>query len=148
MEWSIWRGVIFPGRGGGEILSLPGRTLEPLLQAIIPSNETHNITSRVELAVEKFRRRRSSLEDRRDAIRDLSDVLEYLRPRLNRVLTRQDENDLFNIANNFGIRHHNKKQKTDFDKAIWYSWIFYFYLATIHAAVRLLEKQNAHNQPS
>jgi hypothetical protein len=132
----------------GEILGLPGRTLEPLLQAIIPSNETNNITSRVELAVEKFRRRRSSLEDRRDAIRDLSDVLEYLRPQLNQVLTRQDENDLFNIANNFGIRHHNKKQKTDFDKAIWYSWIFYFYLATIHAAVRLLEKHDEHNPPS
>ena len=132
----------------GEILSLPGRTLEPLLQAVLPSSESDNITSRVELAVEKFRRRRSSLDDRRDAIRDLSDVLEYLRPQLDRVLTRQDESDLFNIANNFGIRHHNKKQRTDFDKAIWYSWIFYFYLATIHAAVRLLEKHDTQNQPS
>jgi hypothetical protein len=132
----------------GEILSLPGRTLEPLLQAVIPSRETENITSRVELAVEKFRRRRSSLEDRRDAIRDLSDVLEYLRPQLDRVLSKQDESDLFNIANNFGIRHHNRKQKTDFDKAVWYSWIFYFYLATIHAAVRLLEKRNVDDGPS
>ncbi len=132
----------------GDILGLPGRTLEPLLQAILPSRETDNITSRVEHAVEKFRRRTSSLEDRRDAIRDLSDVLEYLRPQLDRVLTRQDELDLFNIANNFGIRHHNKKQKADFDKAIWYGWIFYFYLATIHAAVRLLEKHDPHNQNS
>jgi hypothetical protein len=132
----------------GEILSLPGRTLEPLLQAVIPSRETENITSRVELAVEKFRRRRSSLEDRRDAIRDLSDVLEYLRPQLDRVLSKQDESDLFNIANNFGIRHHSRKQKTDFDKAVWYSWIFYFYLATIHAAVRLLEKRNVDDGPS
>jgi hypothetical protein len=132
----------------GEILSLPGRTLEPLLQAVIPSRETENITSRVELAVEKFRRRRSSLEDRRDAIRDLSDVLEYLRPQLDRVLSKQDESDLFNIANNFGIRHHNRKQKTDFDKAVWSSWIFYFYLATIHAAVRLLEKRNVDDGPS
>jgi hypothetical protein len=132
----------------GEILSLPGRTLEPLLQAVIPSRETENITSRVELAVEKFRRRRSSLEDRRDAIRDLSDVLEYLRPQLDRVLSKQDKSDLFNIANNVGIRHHNRKQKTDFDKTVWYSWIFYFYLATIHAAVRLLEKRNVDDGPS
>jgi hypothetical protein len=77
---------------------------------------------------------------RTDALRDLADVLEFLRPQLKSVLKSQDEADLFNIANNFGIRHHNEKQKTDYDEAIWLSWIFYYYLATIHAAVRLIEK--------
>jgi hypothetical protein len=48
---------------------------------------------------------------------------------------------LFNIANNFGIRHHNEKQKTDYDESIWLSWIFYYCLATIHAALRLIEKK-------
>ncbi len=63
-----------------------------------------------------------------------------MRPRLKTVLTTSDEADLFNIANNFGIRHYNQKQKTDYDEAIWLSWIFYYYLATIHAAIRLIEK--------
>lgn len=132
----------------GEILSLPGGFLEPLLQASVPSVDPSNVTTRVKSAVKKFRRRKSSIEDRSDALRDLADVLEYLRPQLKKVLRSQDEKDLFNIANNFGIRHHNERQKVDYDRAIWLSWIFYFYLATIHTAVRLVEKSEAGSRQS
>jgi len=47
---------------------------------------------------------------------------------------------LFNIANNFSIRHANEKQKNSYDKNIWYSWMFYFYIATIHALLRIKER--------
>ncbi len=124
----------------GEILELPEQCLDALLQAKLPAHDPANIEERVKAATLKFRRTRSSADNRRDAIRDLADVLEFLRPKLKQVLTSQDENDLFNIANNFGIRHHSDKQKTDYDKPIWYSWMFYYYLATIHAALRLIEK--------
>jgi hypothetical protein len=60
----------------------------------------------VNVAIDKFRRCGSTASDRRDAIRDLADILEFLRPQTKAVLTQQDESDLFNIANNFGIRHH------------------------------------------
>lgn len=80
------------------------------------------------------------MEDRKDSLRELADVLEYLRPEIKKVLDAKDENDLFNIANNFGIRHHNSQQKVDYDKSIWYSWMFHYYLATIHAALRLIAK--------
>lgn len=42
--------------------------------------------------------------------------------------------DLFQIANEFGVRHHNQKQKqkTNYDERIWLSWMFYYYLANIH----------------
>jgi len=123
----------------GEILALPEQGLDHLLRADLPGYDPQNVERRIEAAIHKFRSRRSSLDDRRDAVRDLADVLEFLRPQLGQVLTRKDENDLFNIANNFGIRHHNEQQKTDYDQAIWYSWMFYYYLATIHASVRLLK---------
>jgi hypothetical protein len=126
----------------GEILALSPTGFEPLLDAPLPHSDTKNVTARVEAAIHKFRRHRSSIEDRRDAVRDLADVLEYLRPKLKEVLVSKDEQDLFNIANNFGIRHHREGQKTDYDKAIWLSWVFYFYLATIQAAVRLIEKSS------
>lgn len=67
----------------------------------------------------------------------------YLMPLITgakRVLNRDDERDLFNLANNFGIRHHKPGQKTDYDQAIWHSWMFHHYLATIHACVRVIEK--------
>ncbi len=124
----------------GEILRLPDIGLETLLEAEVPSVDPENVNVRVEAAKLKFRRHKSSLEDRRDAIRDLADVLEFLRPKLKEVFMTSDENDLFNIANNFSIRHHNDKQKAQYDKPIWYSWLFYFYLATIHAAIRLIAR--------
>jgi hypothetical protein len=127
----------------GEILELADSGLEGLFEAPIPTDDPENIEARVASARSKFRRYKSSLDERRDAIRDLADVLEYLRPRLNAVITKKDEADLFNLANNFGIRHHNSSQKQDYDRAIWYSWMFYYYLATIHAALRLLAKQDA-----
>lgn len=130
----------------GEILALAEHGLDHLILAKLPMVDSKNVERRIETAVLKFRRYRSSQEDRRDAIRDLADVLEYLRPQLKKVLASKDESDLFNIANNFGIRHHNDQQKIDYDKPIWYSWMFYFYLATIHAALRLIKKeeQNTH----
>lgn len=125
----------------GEILALSDKGLENLLIADIPSCDPENIENRLNNAILKFRRYRSSVDDRRDAIRDLADILEFLRPKLNSVITKGDESDLFNIANNFGIRHHNDSQKTDYEKSIWYSWIFYYYLATIHAVLRLIEQK-------
>ena len=108
--------------------------------ADVPTQDP-NIAGRINAAVSKFRRYRSTFDERRDAIRDLADVLEYLRPKLKSVLTKADESDLFNLANNFGIRHHNQQQKTDYDQAIWLSWMFYFYLATIHVCLRMLNKK-------
>lgn len=124
----------------GEVASKADPGLENLFKTDLPRTDPDRVESRVHAAIAKFRRHRSSFEDRRDALRDLADVLEFLRPQLKSVLKSQDEADLFNIANNFGIRHHNEKQKTDYDEAIWLSWIFYYYLATIHAALRLIEK--------
>lgn len=127
----------------GEILSLAEPGLDDLYQIDALDYDPENVERRVEAAIVKFRRHHSSMDDRRDAVRDLADVLEFLRPQLRQVLTSKDESDLFNIANNFGIRHHNKGQKTDYDESIWYSWMFHYYLATIHASLRLLRRENS-----
>jgi hypothetical protein len=44
--------------------------------------------------------------DRRDAARDLADVLKFLRADAKEVLNSDDERDLLKLANNFGIRYH------------------------------------------
>lgn len=123
----------------GEVMELGPPGTAGLLQTDVPIAD-HNVSGRVNAAIKKFRQRRSTMDDRRDAIRDLADVLEYLRPQIERVLDKKDESALFNIANNFGIRHHNDKQQTGYDPAIWLSWMFYFYLSTIHAVVRMIDK--------
>lgn len=123
----------------GEITERAPEGTENLLSTTLPHDDA-NIQGRVQSAVTKFRRRQSTADDRRDAVRDLADVLEYLRPEAKKVLAKKDESALFDIANNFGIRHHNPAQLTDYDPAIWLSWMFYFYLATIHAVVRFIAK--------
>lgn len=122
----------------GEVLHRPEAGFEQIFNADVPSKDI-NIVDRINAATLKFRRHGSSIDDRRQAVRDLADVLEYLRPKVQALLTSKDENDLYNIANNFGIRHHNDKQKTSYDAAIWLSWMFYFYLATIHVVLRKIE---------
>ena len=124
----------------GEILELPEQGLEDLVLANLPPHDAENVEQRVESAIHKFRRYRSSLDEKRDAVRDLCDVLEFLRPQIKALISSQDESDLFNIANNFGLRHHENTQKQDYDKAIWYNWMFYYYLATIHACLKLIKK--------
>lgn len=131
----------------GEILTLSDEGLANLFEADIPSSDAENVKDKINNAINKFRRYKSTLDDRREAIRELADVLEFLRPQIKQIMSKQDESDLFNIANNFGIRHHNSKQQTDYDKPIWYSWIFYYYLATLHALLRMIEKQSK-NQPT
>ncbi len=122
----------------GDILHKPEEGFEKIFNADVPSKDM-NIVGRINAATTNFRRHGSSIDDRRQAVRDLADVLEYLKPQFQNLLTNKDEKDLFNIANNFGIRHHNDKQKTSYDAAIWLSWMFYFYLSTIHVVLRKIE---------
>ncbi|MCK4983043.1 MAG: hypothetical protein KAS17_08980 [Victivallaceae bacterium] len=130
----------------GEILSKPDIGFEKIFEADIVSTNK-DITERVDSAVRHFRRHGATLDDRRQAVRDLADIFEYLKPELNGILTKQDEKDLFNLANQFGIRHHNDKQKTNYDKALWLSWMFYHYLSTIHLVLRKIEKKQKKQNP-
>ena len=122
--------------------------LQHLLDAeIIPYDEA-NVDSKVRGAIIKWRNRHLSLTEKKDAIRELADVFEWLKKTkgLGTVLDGKDESAIFDIANNFAVRHHNPKQKSNYDRTIWYAWIFHFYLATYHAAVRLLVKKEKTSQ--
>src|SRR5690242_386644 len=75
----------------GEVLARSDPGLAPLHEAPLPTNDVDNVSTRVAAAQTKFRRHRSTFSDRRDAIRDLADVLEFLRPQLDGVLTNKGD---------------------------------------------------------
>lgn len=132
----------------GVVLALGTHGLQHILDAeIIPYDEA-NVDSRVRDAITKWRNRHLALAEKKDAIRELADVFEWLKKTkgLATVLDGKDESAIFDLANNFAIRHHNPDQKRNYDQTIWYSWIFHFYLATYHAAVRLLIKKEKEPQ--
>jgi hypothetical protein len=124
----------------GEIVEKAEKGIETLLSAKLPTSSGHHVQQRLEEAIGLFRRRHATLTDRHNAVRMLADILEELRPRLRGALAKKDESDLFNIANNFEIRHRNEKQKSQYDRSLWLSWMFYFYVATLHFAIRKLEQ--------
>ncbi len=124
----------------GLILVKDESGLANIYSANVPTDRD-DIKSKVDLAVQKYRQSRSNLEERRIAIRELADILEILRADAKKYVNKKDEDDLFNIANNFSIRHANDKQKIDYDRDIWYSWMFYFYLATIHVLLRIKDRK-------
>ncbi|GIO40773.1 hypothetical protein [Paenibacillus apis] len=127
----------------GEILAKGNNGLEEILEAEIPEYDNLNIDTKVKNAIKKWKNRNLSASERKQAVLDLADVFEWLKKtdKLSEALDKKDESALFEIANNFSLRHHNPNQKSNYDTNIWHSWIFHFYLATYHAVIRTLKKK-------
>jgi PcrA/UvrD tudor domain len=127
----------------GEVIRAAPEEMTGLLDQPVDPTAGADVLARVTEAVRKFRRRTATEGDRKDAVRDLADVVELLTDRAQDVLATADERDLFHLANKFGLRHANKEQKTAYDKAIWYDWMFYYYLSAIQAFTRTLGRRMA-----
>lgn len=128
----------------GQIEHIADDGLDQLIDAVLPTRDP-DIAQRVAGAIALYRNRGRTEEDLRLAVRELFDVLEKLRPEVKDEMLRSDEGALFNIANNFTIRHLNEQQKGNYDSAIWHSWMFYVNLATIHVITRLMNRK-AHQE--
>lgn len=105
------------------------------------SVDNDDMKTKIELAVQKYRESRSNLAEKRIAVRELADILEILKRDIKIYLNSKDEDALFNIANNFSIRHANDNQKIEYDRSIWFNWMFYFYLSTIHALLEIKKRE-------
>jgi hypothetical protein len=144
---SEWRAKINPllkfyGEGfalssEGEIVHLAPDGLERLLDSEAPVQSGDTNKAKLRNAVRTFRRGLSTRLEQKQAIRDLVDLLEFYRPQVKAHLLTKDESELFNIANNYAIRHHNVGQKDDYDDS-WLNWLFYLYLSTVHLVLELV----------
>ncbi len=109
-----------------------GRLIEDTLSQHTPTDDP------VAHAIALFRDRDGARQDRRSAIVALAGVLEERRKLLKDRLLKQDEQALFEIANQYDIRHRNAKQHQDYGLE-FLEWIFYWYLATVQLTDRLLD---------
>ncbi|WP_326943205.1 hypothetical protein OG439_24455 [Amycolatopsis sp. NBC_01307] len=96
-------------------------------------------SDRVRHGIALFRARGSTEHDKRSAILVLAGIIEERRQLLKDNLVRKDEGALFDIANNFALRHQDLKQQGDYDPA-FLDWIFWWYLATIELSDQLLAR--------
>lgn len=85
----------------------------------------------VAAAIRLYRARTSGVHDRRAAISQLGGYLERKRKLFQaKELRKGDESDLFNILNNFSIRHDNSRQQGDYGDE-YLDWIFWTTLASV-----------------
>ncbi len=106
-----------------------GKMVTDALRSQAPSSRE------VSHAIEKFRSRHATIEERRSAVRDLATLLEGHRPLLKKNLLNKDERVLFEIANKFNIRHRDANQYAHYGTE-FLEWIFYWYLATVQLCDR------------
>jgi hypothetical protein len=132
--------------GAGEMLRTAPTGLDSLHESA-PKLLSPNQRALVDGAIHKYRARSSSSTDRRDAVRDLADVLEHMRADVKRHMFSKDEGLLFQTANNFWIRHNDPDQRTDYDHDAWWSWLFYMYLSSIALVTHLVERQELADAP-
>ena len=130
-------------RASGQIVGEEATGLVELTEHPLPdASEADDVREKVMDAVSRFQARDASGEDQFAALRQLAGVLERLKAdgRLKHGLTGKDESELFNIANNYAIRHDNSRQFLDHGPA-FREWIFHLYLAAIRLAFRTLAER-------
>jgi hypothetical protein len=127
------------GEDRGRLIEAHGDARNDLVAATIGGAD-EDTRSPIEHAVALFRRRGANVEDKRSACTTLAGVLELRRSLLKEELYRRDEGALFQIANEFDVRHRNESQKNDYDP-IFLDWIFWWYLGTIELTDRIAARQ-------
>lgn len=103
----------------------------------------NNVTvySEIQKTKQNFLRYGATLDDKKDALIRLGNIIEPLREEMKIILSKEDTSDIFNLLNNFQLRHNNVKQKTDYDKEIYYPWMFYQMLAALNAFLKIKEQE-------
>jgi hypothetical protein len=99
--------------------------------------EEPSVAGRIEHAIALFRSRGATEHDKRSAIITLAGILEERRSLLETELFRRDEGALFQIANQFAIRHQSEFQRADYDP-VFLDWVFWWYAATIELTNRII----------
>jgi len=125
----------------GQLVEKAPDELGPLLDDPIPEDLPAPLKDPLDHAIAQYRRRGSSVGEKRSALKHLADVLEPLRKEIDEHILPKDESDLFQIANRFYIRHNDRDQKRTYDTDVWLDWMFYVYVATARALVSVLDKQ-------
>lgn len=124
----------------GYIIDLPDNGLNNLIKNDLPEHTSDTVTEQVETAIKMFFKFDSNLEEKRKAINILADILEPYRDDLKSYTTTKHDTMIFGIVNQYGIRHNDLKQKDNYEKPVWYEWMFHYYLATVHAVLNLKEE--------
>ena len=123
------------GDDAGRMVRSTPDGFDDVVTEVLDSESSHR--DQVAHAIALFRKRDGTPEDRRSAVVSLCGVLEANRNFAKSAIRNKDDGALFEIANNFHLRHQDKSQYRDYAPA-YLEWIFYWYLATVRLIDQLL----------
>jgi len=129
------------GEDTGRLVARTDEARGELLDRLL-TNAGPAVSERISHAIALFRARDATIEDKRSAAIALAGILEERRPLLRERLFRKDEGALFQIANEFDIRHRSASQKSDYDPA-FLDWIFWWYAGTVELTESLLAQRRS-----
>lgn len=126
------------GEETGRLVATTDEGRTELIAAVTQRNENGEIGDQVRHAVALFRQRGASRHQKRSAVVALAGVLEERRHTvLKEHLSKGDRGALFDLANNFHLRHQDPRQLKEYDD-FFLDWIFWWYLSTIELTDRLI----------
>jgi hypothetical protein len=127
------------GEDLGRLVRVEPTGLEDLPERAVEAAAPETV-DRVQHAIALFRARAATVEERRSAVITLAGILEERRDLLKAELLPKDEAVLFQIANQFAVRHQKADQRADYDPT-FLDWLFWWYLGTVQLTDQLLARQ-------
>ena len=132
----------------GFIMEQSNEAVNALLQTDVPKTINEGVMEQLQTSVKMFYRFNSNEESKKKAINILADILEPLRENLKELLNNEYEVNknshdklIFEVVNQFNIRHNNQKQITGYSREIWYDWMMQYYTSVIITYYRLIENK-------
>lgn len=125
----------------GYVRDLISNGLELLVdseQGVIADEDS---TKKIKDAKNLFHSHKSDDVEKWAAITLLGGVLEQIQKTSKLNLYKKDENELFEVLNRFNIRHNRPDQMSNYDKEIFYPWIFYNLLSALDASLKIQKKK-------
>ena len=126
------------GEDEGQLVHVVDEARADLVAQALQAPDT-GVQERVRHAVAQFRGRTATVYDKRLAVLTLAGILEERRELIGTRIGSKDEGALFQIANQFAIRHQHRNQQGDYDP-VFLDWIFWWYLGTVELTDRLLDR--------
>lgn len=102
--------------------------------------------ARIQHSIASQRSRHTTRESRREAVRSLADVLENREREAKKKLASKDERTLFQIINQFDLRHMNQSQQADYGEE-FLDYFFWTFLSTLDLLDRLAERKTENPEP-
>lgn len=128
------------GPDAGRLVRVTDDSRTDLVERVLATPDAGAV-GRVEHAIASFRSRTATEHDKRSAVITLAGLLEERRDLIRTDLGRKDEGALFQLANEFSVRHQRRGQHSEYDPA-FLNWMFWWYLATIELTDRIIERQS------